>query len=87
MAAVNAWLLASLALMPALVVPVLTACRSGSTAARLVAVQLATSLTTLILVLMTFAFDQSSFIDLPLALALLALPGTLGMTLFLERWL
>jgi multisubunit Na+/H+ antiporter MnhF subunit len=58
MAGVNAWLLASLALMP-----------------------------TLILVLMTFAFDQSSFIDLPLALALLALPGTLAMTLFLERWL
>jgi multisubunit Na+/H+ antiporter MnhF subunit len=36
---------------------------------------------------MTFAFDQGSFIDLPLALALLALPGTLAMALFLERWL
>ena len=40
--------------------------------------QLATSVTTLILVLMTFAFDQSSFIDLPLTLALLALPRNIG---------
>ena len=36
---------------------------------------------------MTFAFDQSSFIDLALTLALLTLPGTLVMALFLERWL
>ena len=83
----NVWLLASLALLPALAVPVFVACQSGSTGTRLVAVQLATSLTTLILVLMTFAFDQSSFIDLPLTLAFLALPGTLAMALFLERWL
>ena len=83
----SAWLLASLALLPALAVPVFKACLSASTATRLVALQLATSLTTLILILMTFAFDQSSFIDLPLALAFLALPGTLVMALFLERWL
>jgi multisubunit Na+/H+ antiporter MnhF subunit len=86
-AGLNAWLLGSLALLPALAVPVFIACQSGSTATRLVAVQLATSLATLILILMTFAFDQGSFIDLPLALALLALPGTLAMALFLERWL
>lgn len=83
----TAWLLASLALLPALAVPVFKACLSGSTATRLVAVQLATSLTTLILILMTFTFDQSSFVDLPLTLTLLALPGTLAMALFLERWL
>ena len=83
----NAWLLASLALLPALAAPVFIACRSGSAATRLVAVQLATSLTTIILILMTFAFDQGSFIDLPLTLALLTLPGTLAMALFLERWL
>jgi len=52
-----------------------------------ITVQLATAVATLILALMTFAFDQSAFIDLALALALLALPGTLLMTLFLERWL
>lgn len=80
------WMLAVLALLPALAVPVAAACRGG-TAGRLVAVQLATSIATMILVLMTFAFDQSAFVDLPLALALLALPGTLVMALFLERWL
>lgn len=80
------WMLAVLALLPALAVPVVAACR-GELASRLVAVQLATSLTAMILVLMTFAFDQSSFVDLPLALELLALPGTLVMALFLERWL
>jgi multisubunit Na+/H+ antiporter MnhF subunit len=80
------WMLAVLALLPALAIPVIAACRGG-VAGRLVAVQLATSLTAMILVLMTFAFDQSSFVDLPLALALLALPGTLVMVLFLERWL
>ena len=64
----------------------LGACRGG-TAQRLVAMQLASAVTTLILALMTFAFDQSSFIDLALCLALLTLPGTLLMALFLERWL
>ena len=80
------WMLAVLALLPPLAVPVIHACR-GDTATRLVAVQLATGVTTLVLALMTFAFDQSSFIDLALCLALLTLPGTLLMALFLERWL
>ena len=80
------WMLAVLALLPALAVPVLHACRGG-TAQRLVALQLATAITTLILVLMTFAFDQDAFADLPLTLALLTLPGTLAIALFLERWL
>jgi multicomponent Na+:H+ antiporter subunit F len=80
------WLLAVLALLPAFVVPVAGACRGG-TAQRLVAAQLATATAGLVLALMTFAFDQSSFIDLALCAALLTLPGTLLMALFLERWL
>ena len=83
----NAWLLGCLALLPALAVPVFIACQSGSTATRLVAVQLATSLATLILILMTFAFDQSALMDLGLTLALLSLPGTLLVAIFVERWL
>ncbi len=82
----TAWMLATLALLPAMAVPVFAACR-GSVAARLVAVQLATVLASLVLSLMTFAFDQSAFMDLPLAVALLSLPGTLVIALFLERWL
>jgi len=42
---------------------------------------------TVLLALATFAFDQSSFIDIALCLALLTLPGTLVLALFLERWL
>ncbi len=80
------WLLAVLALLPPLALPVLVAGRGG-TATRLVALQLTTSVVTMLLALMTFAFDQSSFIDLALCLALLGLPGTLLMALFLERWL
>ena len=80
------WMLATLALVPAFAIAVIAAGRGG-TAGRLVAVQLATSVAVLLLALMTFAFDQSSFIDLALTLALLTLPGTLVIALFLERWL
>lgn len=80
------WLLAAIALLPALTVPVVLALR-GPVGARLVAVQLASSLSALVLVLLCFAFDQSSSADLGLTLGLLSLPGTLLFTTFLERWL
>jgi multisubunit Na+/H+ antiporter MnhF subunit len=85
MAALTPWMAAILALLPPLAIPIVIACR-GQTSSRLVAVQLASSITAQILVLMTFAFDQSAFLDLPLTLALLTLPGTLIMAFFLERW-
>ena len=80
------WLVAVVALLPALAVPVFEAMRRDA-GRRLVAVQLATALVSVILALMTFAFDQPSFLDLALALTLLSLPGTLLFALFLERWL
>ncbi len=80
------WLLATLALLPAFAVPALAA-GFGDAGGRLVAVQLASAIATWVLILMTFAFDQSCFIDLALCLALLTLPGTLLLALFLERWL
>lgn len=80
------WLTAAVAMLPALAIPLCGTAR-GDLANRLVAVQLATIIAALILVLMSFAFDQQSLIDLPLTLVFLALPGTLMMTLFLERWL
>jgi len=83
---VTDWMLASVALLPAFVVAILASCR-GRTGSRLVAVQLASSVATAVLMLMTFAFDQSSFTDLPLCLALLTLPGTLLMAMMVERWL
>jgi multisubunit Na+/H+ antiporter MnhF subunit len=82
----NAWLAAVIAMLPPLAVPIWVAL-TGRAAARLVAVQLAASVAAFALVLMSFAFDQPSFIDLPLTLAFLSLPGTLLFTVFLERWL
>ncbi len=80
------WLAVVLALLPPLAVPVWIAA-SGRTADRLVAMQLASTLTGLIMVLMSFAFDLPSLIDLSLTLAFLSLPGALLLAQFLERWL
>ena len=54
---------------------------------RLVAMELATSLSVLMLIALSFAFDQASSIDLALTLTVLSLPGTLVIALFEERWL
>ena len=80
------WLLAAILLLPPLAVPVLTAMH-GAANQRLAAVQLAGALAALILTLMTFAFEQPSFIDLTLCLTLLSVPGTLLLTIFMERFL
>ncbi|MGN6314603.1 MAG: monovalent cation/H+ antiporter complex subunit F [Rhodanobacteraceae bacterium] len=82
----SAWLIAALALLPALVAGVVCAGR-GAVARRLVAIQFATSVSVLLLVVLDFAFDQPSSMDLALTLALLSLPGTLLLVLFQERWL
>lgn len=82
----NPWLVATIALVPALMVPLWVAAR-GSTANRLVAVQFASVLTCLSGILLSFASDQPSIVDLLLALGLLSLPGSLLFAHFLERWL
>ena len=80
------WLAGVLLLVPALAVPTYVAAR-GDTCSRLAAVQLASALAATILALMSFAFDQSSSVDLALSLALLSIPGTYLYALFVERWL
>jgi multicomponent Na+:H+ antiporter subunit F len=80
------WLAAALALLPPMAIVALAACR-GPLAGRLVALQLASCITALLLAVLCFAVDQSSFIDLSLCLALLNLPGTLVLAVFTERWL
>lgn len=82
----TAWIATALALLPVFVVAVIAAGR-GAVGGRLVAVEMATSLAVLLLVVFDFAFAQPSSMDLALALALLALPGTLVLVLFQERWL
>ena len=82
----TSWMIATLALLPPFAAVGFHANRGGLSQ-RVVAIQLATSLAIMALTLLTFALDQSSFMDLPLALSLLSLPGTLLAVLFLERWL
>lgn len=86
MASLNAWSAAAIALLPPLALAVWVAGRA-TLGSRLAALQLATALATLILALLTFAFGQSAFTDLPLSLALLSFPGTLLVAFFMERWL
>jgi multisubunit Na+/H+ antiporter MnhF subunit len=82
----NPWLTATIALVPALVVPLWVAGR-GSTENRLVAVQFATALIGLSGIVFSFASDQPSIVDLLLAMGLLSLPGSLLFAHFLELWL
>ena len=86
MAHMMAWLLASVALLPPLAMA-LAMCGNGAIGQRFAAVQLAGSLSALLLVILTFVLDQASSIDLALTLAILTLPSTLLFALFLERWL
>ena len=82
----NYWLWASLGFLPPLLAGVIAAAR-GSLGRRLVGVQFTTASAILFLLAESFAFDQASSIDLALTLAILTLPGTLLLALFVERWL
>lgn len=82
----NAWTAASLALLPIFILAVIMAGR-GAVGRRLIAVEMATALAVLLLVAFDFVFDQASSINLAMTLVLLALPGTLVLVLFQERWL
>lgn len=79
------WTWAILALLPPLILSVALTWR-GRPGQRLAAYQLATTVGVLVLTLLTFATDQASVIDLALTTVLLGLPGTLLLSVFLERW-
>ena len=60
---------------------------SGAAGRRFVAVQLAGSISILVMAAMTFVFDQASSIDLAVTFGVLSLPAALLYAVFLERWL
>ena len=80
------WLVALVALLPPLAASLVLAWR-GAVAGRFVAIQLAGSVTLLILAIMSFAFDQASSIDLAVTFGVLTLPASLLYAVVLERWL
>jgi multisubunit Na+/H+ antiporter MnhF subunit len=82
----NLWLLATVGLMLGLVPCAIVLVRARTTE-RLVAVQLAGSLTTVILLLLSVGYRQPSFADLALTSALLSYPAGLLFAKFFERWL
>lgn len=81
-----AWLVGAVLLLPPLLAAVLAAAR-GAIHMRLIAVELAASFAIVLLILLSFAFDQASSIDVALTLAVLTMPGTMLLALFQERWL
>lgn len=67
-------------------VPTGIVCMRGDVCDRLVGLEMAGVLTSLLLVLLAEALGRSIFLDLALASALLAFGGGLVFARFLERW-
>lgn len=86
MAAMNLWLIATGVLLLALLPCAVVAFRA-EVLDRLVAVELAGTIVTLLIVVLAQGLGRSSLFDLALALALLSVPSTLVYVYFLERWL
>lgn len=82
----NMWFLATGILLLALLLCAAVAFRA-EVLDRLVAVELAGTITTLLIVTLAQGLGRPMLYDAALALALLSLPGTLVYTHFLERWL
>jgi multicomponent Na+:H+ antiporter subunit F len=82
----NAWLIASTVLVLALLPCGVLLARAPIMDA-LIALQLATCISTLVLALVAIGLHRPSFLDIALALALLAYPASLLFAHFLERWL
>ena len=82
---VNSWLIAATALMLALL-PCLWVCVRHSVLSALVALELASTITTLVLLLIAQGIHREPFIDLALVSAVLSFAGALAFVRFLERW-
>jgi multisubunit Na+/H+ antiporter MnhF subunit len=82
----NIWIAAAIALTLGLGLCGVAIARSP-TIDRLPALQVASTITVLILLLIARAVSQSSFCDLSLALALMSFPTGLLFAHFYERWL
>jgi len=83
---VNAWLIAAAALVFALV-PCGIVCFRGTAVERMVGLEMAGILNSLILLLLAQGLNNPNFYDLAVAMALLTFGGGLVFVRFLERWL
>jgi multicomponent Na+:H+ antiporter subunit F len=82
---VNSWLVAAAALMLTLL-PCLWVCVRHSILSALIAFEVASTITTLVLVLLAQGTRRDPFMDLALVSAVLSFAGALTFVRFLERW-
>jgi multicomponent Na+:H+ antiporter subunit F len=80
------WLLAALILLLGLI-PCGIVCLRDTPMERLVGLEMAGAVDTLVLLVLAEAYDQAIFFDLAVVLALLSFAGALVFARFLERWL
>ena len=80
-----AWGVALLLLLPPLLAALSMAWR-GPVGTRFVGVQLAGSVGVVVMTVMTFAFDQSSSVDLAVTFGVLTATASLLYAVFVERW-
>jgi multicomponent Na+:H+ antiporter subunit F len=83
---VNVWMVATMALLAGLI-PCGVTCLRGDAEDRLVGLELAGVIVTLVLLLLAEAFGRAIYVDVALALALLSLASGLVFARFLERFL
>lgn len=81
------WLVATGALTVGLVAMCVGAARVESVESRLAALNGASTLAVVTLLVVGAAFDRSAFADLAIVLAVLSFIGNLAFARFLERWL
>jgi multicomponent Na+:H+ antiporter subunit F len=83
---VNPWLITATVLLAAMA-PCGVVCLRGDPIDRLVGLETAGTLASLILLVLAVGFGRAPFIDLGLAVALLSFGGGLVFARFLERWM
>jgi multicomponent Na+:H+ antiporter subunit F len=81
----NAWLIAATVLLTGLL-PCLWIAMRGSVVSALVALELASTITTLALLIVAQGLRRDPFVDLALVSAILSFIGALTFARFLERW-
>ena len=82
----NPWVVGAAGMMAAMV-PAGVVCMRGKVFDRLVGLEMAGVLTSMLLVVLSEAFGRAIMLDLAVAAALLAFGGGLVFARFLERWL
>ena len=82
----NTWLFAAVVLLLGLI-PCVLVCLRETPMERLVGLEMAGSVDTLILLVLAEGYDQAIFFDLAVVLAVVTFAGGLVFVRFMERWL